>query len=144
MDEAAGQIISRGRRESAGPLTRKRVRARGASTRRLDAAVDIVARCRKTTAHGAIPVRTGSAAHGVSEAFGWESGLDRPQTKAPQFYAVIALATVLGAAINFLGINPIDALVITAVINGLLAPARRTAGAGGMYARTHPCLSRVM
>ncbi|MHB8959338.1 MAG: NRAMP family divalent metal transporter [Candidatus Limnocylindrales bacterium] len=70
----------------------------------------------------AIPVLTGSAAYGVSEAFGWKSGLDRQPTKAPQFYAVIAVATAVGAAINFLGVNPIDALVITAVINGLLAP----------------------
>ncbi|HEY5629626.1 MAG TPA: divalent metal cation transporter [Candidatus Limnocylindrales bacterium] len=70
----------------------------------------------------AIPVLTGAAAYGVSEAFGWKSGLDRAPTKAPQFYAVIAIATVLGTAINFLGINPISALVITATINGLLAP----------------------
>jgi Mn2+/Fe2+ NRAMP family transporter len=37
------------------------------------------------------------------------------------FYVVIAVATVVGMAINFLGINPIDALVVSAVINGLLA-----------------------
>ena len=70
----------------------------------------------------AIPVLTGAAAYGVSEAFGWKSGLDRHPAKAPQFYAVIAVATAVGAVINFVGINPIDALVITAVINGLLAP----------------------
>ena len=41
--------------------------------------------------------------------------------RAPQFYAVIVAATLVGIAINFLGINPIKALVVSAVINGLLA-----------------------
>lgn len=64
----------------------------------------------------AVPVLTASAAYGVSEAFGWRLGLDRRLTKAPQFYAVIVVATLVG-----MGINPMTALVITAMINGLLA-----------------------
>jgi len=35
---------------------------------------------------------------------------------------VIVAATLVGIAINFLGINPIQALVVTAILNGLLAP----------------------
>ncbi len=69
----------------------------------------------------AVPVLTASAAYGASEAAGWKFGLDRKVSKAPQFYAVVVAATVVGMAIDFLGINPITALVITAVINGLLA-----------------------
>ena len=69
----------------------------------------------------AVPVLTTSAAYALSEAAGWKFGLDRRVSKAPQFYAVVIAATVVGMAINFLGINPITALVITAVINGLLA-----------------------
>jgi NRAMP (natural resistance-associated macrophage protein)-like metal ion transporter len=69
----------------------------------------------------AVPVLTGSAAYAVSEAFGWRSGLDRKPTRAPQFYAVIVAATIVGMGINFLGINPITALVVSAVINGLVA-----------------------
>jgi len=69
----------------------------------------------------AVPVLTGSAAYGVSEAFGWRSGLDRKPTRAPQFYLVIVAATLVGMAINFLGINPITALVLSAVLNGLVA-----------------------
>jgi NRAMP (natural resistance-associated macrophage protein)-like metal ion transporter len=69
----------------------------------------------------AVPVLTGSAAYGVTEAFGWRSGLDRTLTHAPQFYAVIVVATLVGMAINFLGINPITALVLSAVLNGLVA-----------------------
>ena len=69
----------------------------------------------------AVPVLTGSAAFGVSEAFGWRSGLDNKPGRAPQFYAVIIAATLVGMALNFLGINPITALVLSAVLNGLLA-----------------------
>ena len=69
----------------------------------------------------AVPVLTGSAAYGVAEAFGWRSGLDSKPTRAPQFYLVIVAATLVGMAINFLGINPITALVISAVLNGVVA-----------------------
>jgi len=69
----------------------------------------------------AVPILTGSAAYGISEAFGWKSGLDRKVSRAPQFYGVIAVATLIGLAINFLGINPISALVLSAVLNGLIA-----------------------
>ena len=69
----------------------------------------------------AVPVLTGSAAYGVTEAFGWRSGLDSKPTRAPQFYLVIVAATLVGMAINFLGINPITALVISAVLNGVVA-----------------------
>ena len=69
----------------------------------------------------AVPILTGSAAYGVSEAFGWRSGLDDKLTGAPQFYLVIIAATFVGMGINFLGINPITALVLSAVLNGVIA-----------------------
>ncbi|MCJ7710365.1 MAG: Nramp family divalent metal transporter, partial [Chloroflexi bacterium] len=69
----------------------------------------------------AVPILTTSAASGVSEAAGWKFGLDRKVARAPQFYAIVIAATIVGMVINFLGINPITALVVTAVINGLLA-----------------------
>lgn len=70
----------------------------------------------------AVPILTGSAAYAVSEAFGWKYGLDRKPGRAKQFYGVIAASTLVGMLINFVGINPIDALFWTAVINGLIAP----------------------
>ncbi len=69
-----------------------------------------------------MPILTGSAAYAVAEAFGWRYGLDEKPQRAKQFYAVIAVLTVVGVLVNFLGINPIDALFWTAVINGFLAP----------------------
>jgi hypothetical protein len=57
----------------------------------------------------------------VSEAFGWRSGLEHKITRAPQFYVVIIAATLVGMVIAILEINPITALVLSAVINGLVA-----------------------
>ncbi len=70
----------------------------------------------------AIPILTGSAAYAVSEAFGWRYGLDEKPYRAKQFYAVIAISTVIGMAMNFFGMNAISALFWSAVINGMVAP----------------------
>jgi NRAMP (natural resistance-associated macrophage protein)-like metal ion transporter len=68
-----------------------------------------------------VPVLTGAAAYGLSEAFGWRSGLEHKITRAPQFYVIIIAATLVGMVIAILEINPIAALVLSAVINGLIA-----------------------
>ena len=68
-----------------------------------------------------IPVLAGSAAYAMSEAFGWKEGLYRKFSKAKQFYAIIILSTIVGFIINFIGINPMKALVFAAVINGVVA-----------------------
>ncbi|MBV8719588.1 MAG: divalent metal cation transporter [Chloroflexi bacterium] len=70
----------------------------------------------------AVPVLSGSAAYAVSEAMGWKHGLSYRPDRAREFYGVIVVATVIGMLINFVGINPIDALFWTAVINGVVAP----------------------
>ncbi len=70
----------------------------------------------------AVPILAGSAAYAVAETFKWREGLYLHLRQAPGFYGVIAFSTSLGAAINFVGINPMKALYYTAVINGLVAP----------------------
>ena len=70
----------------------------------------------------AVPILAGSAAYAVSETFGWTEGLDRKPREAKAFYGVIALATAGGVALNFIGIDPMKALYLAAVVNGLLAP----------------------
>lgn len=70
----------------------------------------------------AVPVLTGSAAYAVAETLGWPSGFDEKPRHAMKFYGFIALSTLIGVAIDFLGINPITALFWTAVINGVVAP----------------------
>ncbi|MGH7236957.1 MAG: NRAMP family divalent metal transporter, partial [Candidatus Saccharimonadales bacterium] len=52
-----------------------------------------------------IPVLAGSAAYAMSEAFGWRQGLYRKFSKAKGFYGVIIVSTLIGLAINFIGIN---------------------------------------
>lgn len=70
----------------------------------------------------AVPILAGSASYAVSEAFGWKEGLYKNLFKAPGFYGTIAIATLIGFLLNFIGINPISALYYTAVINGIIAP----------------------
>ena len=70
----------------------------------------------------AVPILAGSAAYAVSEAFGWVEGLNRRPREAKAFYAVIALATLSGIALNLIGLDPMLALYWAAVVNGLLAP----------------------
>jgi NRAMP (natural resistance-associated macrophage protein)-like metal ion transporter len=70
----------------------------------------------------AVPVLTGSAAYAVGEVFGWRVGFEKRPRQATEFYGVIAASTLVGTLINFLGINPIDALFGSAVIFGFLAP----------------------
>jgi NRAMP (natural resistance-associated macrophage protein)-like metal ion transporter len=69
----------------------------------------------------AVPVLAGSAAYGVAEAFKWRASLERRPLEAKQFYGVLAAATIIGLALNFVGINPIRALFWSAVINGVVS-----------------------
>ena len=68
-----------------------------------------------------IPVLAGAAAYALSEAFGWKEGLSRKWNDAPGFYGVITVATLVGLALNFTGVDPMRALVFTAVFNGVAA-----------------------
>ena len=70
----------------------------------------------------AVPILTGACAYAVAETLGKRYGLNQKPRRAKLFYGVIALSTLVGMLVNFLGINPITALFWTAVINGLLAP----------------------
>jgi Mn2+/Fe2+ NRAMP family transporter len=68
-----------------------------------------------------VPVLAGSAAYAVGEALAWRVGLARLPGRAKKFYATIAVATLIGVAINFSPVNPIKALFWSAVINGVAA-----------------------
>jgi Mn2+/Fe2+ NRAMP family transporter len=69
----------------------------------------------------AIPVMAGSSAYALSDTFGWKQGLNKKFKQAKAFYFVIAASTIIGLWINFSSIDPIKALVYTAVINGVVA-----------------------
>jgi NRAMP (natural resistance-associated macrophage protein)-like metal ion transporter len=70
----------------------------------------------------AVPILTGSSAYAVAETFGWQHGLNKLPRSARAFYWLIAASTILGMTINFTRINPVKALIVTAIINGLIAP----------------------
>ncbi len=70
----------------------------------------------------AVPVLAASSAYALSEAFGWRRGLGQGPRLATRFYGVMVASMVAGMMINFVGINPVDALVWSAALNGLLAP----------------------
>jgi NRAMP (natural resistance-associated macrophage protein)-like metal ion transporter len=69
----------------------------------------------------AVPVLAGSGAYALGEALGWTTGLDRQPLDAKAFYGTIAVSTLIGILINFVGLDPIKALFWSAVINGVVA-----------------------
>ena len=68
-----------------------------------------------------IPVLAGSAAYAVAETLGLKKGLNLKLKNAPGFYGIIIASMLVGLLFNFIGIDPIKALVYTAVINGVVA-----------------------
>jgi len=69
----------------------------------------------------AVPVLSGSASYALSEAMSWREGLNLKLKRAHGFYGVITIATLIGLMINFIRIDPIRALVFTAVFNGVVS-----------------------
>ena len=69
----------------------------------------------------AVPVLAASSAYAVADAFQWRSGLDRRLVEARGFFTVIALGTVVGTLVDFTPLDPIKALVWSAIVNGVIA-----------------------
>ncbi len=70
----------------------------------------------------AIPVLAGSAAYAGSEALGWRTGLNMAFGKAKAFYSVMAISTLLGLGLTWLGLDAVKMLFWTAVMYGLMSP----------------------
>jgi NRAMP (natural resistance-associated macrophage protein)-like metal ion transporter len=70
----------------------------------------------------AIPVLAGSSSYALAESFRWKEGLYRNLQQAYAFYGIIIISMLVGLGINFIGIDPIKALIYAAVANGLVAP----------------------
>ena len=70
----------------------------------------------------AIPVLAGSLSYMVSETMNWKEGLNKKFHEAKGFYVVMVISILVAICINFTGISPVRALVITAIIYGLTAP----------------------
>ena len=70
----------------------------------------------------AIPILAGSASYALSDTFGWKTGLYKKLKNAHAFYGVIIIAVILGILLNFIGLDPIKALIYSAVFNGIISP----------------------
>jgi NRAMP (natural resistance-associated macrophage protein)-like metal ion transporter len=70
----------------------------------------------------AIPVMAGASAYAISESIGKRQGLNTKLKQGSAFYGVIIISMILGMVLNFLGLNPIKALIYSAVLNGIVAP----------------------
>lgn len=53
----------------------------------------------------AVPFLAGSSAYAVGEVAGWAEGLNLNVRRAHGFYGVIALGSLVGLAVNFVGLN---------------------------------------
>jgi Mn2+/Fe2+ NRAMP family transporter len=68
-----------------------------------------------------VPVLAGSGAYALSEAMGWNSGLEYKANDARGFYGIISLSVLVGLIIQYSPISPMKALFWSAVINGVIA-----------------------
>jgi Mn2+/Fe2+ NRAMP family transporter len=70
----------------------------------------------------AIPVLAGSSSYAVSESLKWKGSLHSQLKQAHAFYGVIIISMMVGLGLNFVGIDPIKALIYSAAANGIVAP----------------------
>ncbi len=70
----------------------------------------------------AIPVLAGSSSYALAESLGWRRGLNYKLKQAYAFYGTIIISMIVGLLLNFIGLDPIKALIYSAVANGIVAP----------------------
>jgi Mn2+/Fe2+ NRAMP family transporter len=69
-----------------------------------------------------VPIMTTGAAYDICQAFGWKHGLHARPADAKAFYALIVVITLIAMSMNFLGFNPMRALVIAGIVQGFSTP----------------------
>ncbi len=70
----------------------------------------------------AVPVLAGSIGYMLAEIFNWREGMNKTWREAKSFYLVIALSTLAGVCMTVLRIDPIAALIYTAVFYTIITP----------------------
>jgi NRAMP (natural resistance-associated macrophage protein)-like metal ion transporter len=70
----------------------------------------------------AVPVMTTGAAYDLAQTLGWKHGLHARPREAKRFYAAIVVFTLVGMGMNFLGFNPMKALVYAGIVQGFSTP----------------------
>lgn len=69
-----------------------------------------------------VPVMTAGAAYDVAQVMGWKCSLHARPSEAKEFYGTILLFTAMAMALNFLGFNPMKALVWSGIVQGFSTP----------------------
>ena len=69
-----------------------------------------------------VPILAGSASYAIAESFNWDRGLSLKFRQAHAFYGIIILSMVMGLVMNFIHLDPIKALLYSAVGNAIIAP----------------------
>lgn len=70
----------------------------------------------------AVPVMTTGGAYDMAQALGWREGLHRTPSEAKKFYAAMSVFTLVAMGMNFLGVNPMRALVWSGIVQGFSTP----------------------
>lgn len=70
----------------------------------------------------AVPVMTTGAAYDLAQSLGWRATLHSKARDAPKFYVAIGVITLVAVAMNFMGFNPMKALVLSGVVQGFSTP----------------------
>ena len=70
----------------------------------------------------AVPIMTTGAAYDLCQVMGWKSSLHAKPKDGKKFYGLIIGFTVLAIGMNFLGFNPMKALVYSGIVQGFSTP----------------------
>lgn len=70
----------------------------------------------------AVPVMTTGAAYDLAQSLGWKASLHSKAREAPRFYIATGVLTLIAVAMNFLGFNPMKALVFSGIVQGFSTP----------------------
>ncbi|RWQ40708.1 MAG: divalent metal cation transporter [Mesorhizobium sp.] len=70
----------------------------------------------------AVPVMTTGAAFDLAQAMGWKHGMNDKPRQAPKFYIATGVITLLAVGLNFIGFNPMKALVWSGIVQGFSTP----------------------
>lgn len=69
----------------------------------------------------AVPIFAASSAYAIGEMLEWKASLALKFSQAKRFYGVMVAGTLIGMCMNMFGVNPVKALIYTAVLNGVVA-----------------------
>jgi Mn2+/Fe2+ NRAMP family transporter len=70
----------------------------------------------------AIPVLAGACSYLLTETFNLPKGINKKFHEAKSFYFIIIISVLLGLGMNVLQIDPVQALIFTAIVYGVIAP----------------------